>query len=194
MTDSTWMNFLQATKDRPPSDWLVKSLAVINTTGRALDLGCGAGRDVRYLLSQGWDVTAVDQEAEAIAIVSEITHEHLRVVSSSFEDFDYGHETYDLISAQYSLPFLSPAALPDVFTCIKDALVPGGWFTGQFFGIRDTWNTPDTTMTFLTRDQVDDLLKSLNVIEVRDTEQDGTTAVGDSKHWHVFDVLAQKGK
>jgi SAM-dependent methyltransferase len=30
------------------------------TPGRALDLGCGTGTNVRYLLDHGWDVTGID--------------------------------------------------------------------------------------------------------------------------------------
>lgn len=35
-------------------------------TGRALDLGCGTGTNVKYLLDHGWDVTGIDYVARAI--------------------------------------------------------------------------------------------------------------------------------
>jgi len=34
--------------------------------GRALDLGCGTGTNVRYLAGRGWDATGVDAEPRAI--------------------------------------------------------------------------------------------------------------------------------
>jgi SAM-dependent methyltransferase len=34
--------------------------------GRALDIGCGTGTDVRYLAQHGWDVTGIDAEPRAI--------------------------------------------------------------------------------------------------------------------------------
>jgi SAM-dependent methyltransferase len=36
------------------------------TPGRALDLGCGTGTNVRYLAEHGWDATGVDAEPLAI--------------------------------------------------------------------------------------------------------------------------------
>jgi 2-polyprenyl-3-methyl-5-hydroxy-6-metoxy-1,4-benzoquinol methylase len=35
--------------------------------GRALDIGCGSGRDAVYLAKQGWQVTAVDMVDKALA-------------------------------------------------------------------------------------------------------------------------------
>ena len=34
--------------------------------GSCLDLACGGGRNLRWLAAQGWRVTGVDRDAEAI--------------------------------------------------------------------------------------------------------------------------------
>jgi SAM-dependent methyltransferase len=39
--------------------------------GRALDLGCGTGTNVRYLAEHGWDATGVDAERRAIERAAE---------------------------------------------------------------------------------------------------------------------------
>ena len=49
----TWRRLLEGT-DAP-------------VTGRALDVGCGSGRDAVYLAKQGWSVTAVDSVDKALA-------------------------------------------------------------------------------------------------------------------------------
>ena len=48
-----------------------KFLAYLKEGGRILDLGCGAGRDTKYFLSQGYDVEAVDGSEELCKMASE---------------------------------------------------------------------------------------------------------------------------
>jgi tellurite methyltransferase len=192
MPESRWGRFYEATKDHSHWPLLERAASLLSSPGYALDLGCGAGRDTRYLLAQGWTVTAVDREAGAIVLLAELPQERLRVVQSSFEDFDYGHEVYNLVSAQFALPFNPKASFNSVVARIKRSLKPGGIYTGQFFGIRDQWNVPETDMTFLTREQVDELLSNMRVIALEEEEHMGTTATGGAKYWHVFQVIAQK--
>jgi tellurite methyltransferase len=188
-----WPDFINATKGHPHWPLVERAVRLLGRTGEALDLGCGAGRDTRYLLAHGWSVTAVDREPAAIAQLAELPQAHLRVVQSSFEDVAYGHATYDLVSAQFALPFIPKAHFSAVFARIKQAIKPGGVFAGQFFGIHDEWNTPGADMTFLTREQVDTLLGDMQVHEITEENKIGTTATGGSKRWHVFHVIAQKG-
>ncbi|MEU6714627.1 class I SAM-dependent methyltransferase [Nonomuraea sp. NPDC046802] len=49
----------------PPMDELIETLKEF-TPGRAIDLGCGTGRDSVYMAQQGWRVTGVDLSPEAI--------------------------------------------------------------------------------------------------------------------------------
>ncbi len=59
-------------RSRPPWDSgipapeLVRALAG-QPAGRALDLGCGTGTNVRYLAEHGWQATGLDYVARAIA-------------------------------------------------------------------------------------------------------------------------------
>ena len=45
----------------------VKRAASLLPPGKALDLACGTGRHAIWLHEQGWQVTAVDRDGEAIA-------------------------------------------------------------------------------------------------------------------------------
>lgn len=51
---------------RPPNAHLVAEAASL-APGRALDAGCGHGADTLWLAAQGWQVTAVDFSAAALA-------------------------------------------------------------------------------------------------------------------------------
>jgi SAM-dependent methyltransferase len=45
---------------------LVELVAQYPSTGRALDIGCGTGRDAVYLAGRGWTVTGVDSVPRAL--------------------------------------------------------------------------------------------------------------------------------
>lgn len=193
MTIPDWGRFYGFTKDSPPWPLLMRAAALAPAKGRALELGAGAGRDTRYLLEQGFEVTAVDAEPQSVTLLSALAQAHLRVMQSTFEDFDFAtNGPYDLISAQFALPFIPPAHFTDVFARLKNALASGGVFAGQFFGVHDEWNTPDRAITFLTRAEAEALLSDLETIELTEEDADGKIADGSPKHWHIFHILARK--
>ena len=189
MKEFKWEDFYKITKDRSPWPLLVKAVSLLSRKGYALDLGCGAGRDTRFLLEQGFAVTAVDSDPHAIALLADFPQDRLRAVQSSFEDFEF--ETYDLVNAHFALPFAPEDRFHEVFARIKHALTTGGIFVGQFFGVNDEWNTPGNLMTFFTREQAEAELKDLRILEFREEDVDSHVADGTPKHWHVFHIIAQ---
>jgi len=191
---ANWGQFYGFTKDSPPWPLLTRAAALAPRGGQALDLGAGAGRDTRYLLEQGFQVTAVDAEPGAMALLATLPQDHLLVAQSTFEDFPFAFATYDLISAQFALPFMPKERFATVFVRLKAALVPGGVFAGQFFGVHDQWNVPERAhaMTFLTRAEAENLLSDLEVIELTEEDADGHKADGTPKHWHIFHILARR--
>lgn len=190
MTIPDWGRFYGFTKDSPPWPLLIRAAALAPKGGRALDLGAGAGRDTRYLLEHGFQVTAVDAEPGAAALLATLPPDHLQVVQSSFEDFAFA--TYDLINAQFTLPFMPKERFATVFGRLKAALAPGGVFAGQFFGVHDEYNNTERVMTFLTRAEAENLLSDLEVIEFAEEDADGQKADGSPKHWHLFHILARR--
>jgi SAM-dependent methyltransferase len=125
-------------------------------------------------------------------MLDELGDEKLRTVQSAIEDFPFEPESYDLISAQFSLPFIPRARFFETFARIKRALRPGGIFTGTFFGIHDDWNKPENDYTFLMREEVDALLADLTVIENEEVDAMGQIVTGESKHWHGYHIIARK--
>jgi SAM-dependent methyltransferase len=69
MDASTWDDRYRAADlvwGGPPNRWVAEELTGA-APGRALDLACGEGRNALWLAAQGWQVTAVDFSAVAIA-------------------------------------------------------------------------------------------------------------------------------
>jgi hypothetical protein len=97
----------------------------------------------------------------------------------------------DLVNSSFALPFCRPEAFPSLWSRIVASLRPGGRFCGQLFGDRDGWSDVDE-MTFLTRASLDELLDGLDIERLDEVEEDGPTAIGDTKHWHLFHLVVRK--
>lgn len=190
MHDSPWSTFYTATKNNPPRRRLLRAMALLGRCGEALDLGCGAGRDTRHLVDQGFLVTAVDREALSLEMLADLPASRLYRVQSDFKQFSFGQ--YDLIVAHFALPFIEQEEFSRVFERLKAALKPGAIFTGQFFGIKDSWNTPDTRMTFFTSQQAQEQLEGLEILTFEEEERDAIATDGMPKHWHVYHIIARK--
>jgi tellurite methyltransferase len=74
---------------------------------------------------------------------------------------------------------------------IPSSLRRGGRFSGQLFGDRDGW-AQDPALSFHRRADVEDLLQAFQLERFDEIEQNGRTALGEPKHWHVFHIVARK--
>jgi tellurite methyltransferase len=161
----------------------------------AVDLGCGAGGDTAELLRRGWHVIAVDAEAEAIERLRRRTDlgprglDRLETVVARFQDAVW--PPVDLVNASWALPFCPPGLFTQVWRRVVASLDSGGRFSGQLFGDRDGWRR-ERDLTFVTSRRVSSLLRSFEAERLDEIEEDGTTALGEPKHWHVFHVVARK--
>lgn len=188
--EAVWERFLAATRGQPAWGRLMKAAAMFSTPGEALDVGAGAGRDTAYLLEHGWRVTAVDASAAASKLLRTLgPGDRLQVVHSAAEDFEPA--TYDLVNAQFSLPFIPPASFAETVARLQKAVRPGGVMAVTFFGPRDEWNVAGSEMTFATQAEVAALFRDWDVVDLEEIEEDGTTATGGKKHWDVIHVIAR---
>lgn len=190
--NKSWSKYYENTKALKPSKFLIEAFNSFDPKpGLAIDLGCGAGRDTRYLLEKGFDVKAVDKDPMAKEHLGPLpSQDRLEFICTSFEDFAYGH--YDLVNAHYALPFTGKDSFDSVINKVIDSINPGGLFVGQLFGVNDEWNTPETQMTFCKRTDVDRLFSNFKTLKISEVNEDGAMANGNSKHWHVFNIIAQK--
>jgi len=192
--ESNWKNYHENTSgEYPPRPFLVKAIPYVFEKKEALDLGGGALNDCKYLLREGFEhITVVDIEEGVKERVEEISDNRVDVEITPFDNFDFPENKYNLINAQYSLPFHGPEVFDGLINKIVNSLKAGGVFTGQFFGKNDQWNKESSSLVFHIKEDALSLLKDLEIIEFQEEEKDGTTASGNTKHWHIFNFIARK--
>ena len=186
-------------EDRPHQEQHTDRSGDRSHQNRAIDLGCGEGRDTLELLRRGWTVLAIDGHPEAferLMIRPDLlalpgARERLDTVLSGFEGLRLARDSAELVNASFALPFCLPRHFEALWSQVVGALVAGGRFAGQFFGERDTWAAlPDRSHH--TRAEVERLLSGFEIEHFVEDEKDGQTVEGSAKHWHVFHVVARK--
>lgn len=193
-----WGAYYRAVEGRPPRETLLRALEQFTTetgftTGFAIDLGCGDGRDTVELLQRGWRVLGIDGETEAIERLRDrpdISLAQLETQIMRFEQLQLP-DSVDLINASFCLPFCPPDHFPTLWQTIVQALRSGGRFCGQLFGDRDSWAV-QPSMSHFTRVQLDELLTPFEVEFLEEEDHPGQTALGEAKHWHIFHLVVRK--
>lgn len=157
----------------------------------AVDLGCGAGVEVRALLDAGWVVHALDADAVSLDALRRDVDQEGRL-TTRVVDLDRLEPLppADLVYSGYALPFTRRDRFAETWRTVVDAVRPGGWLAVNLFGDRDSW-APTHGGTFLGDDEVDELLTGLEVVHHEVEEYDGAAFSGP-KHWHVHNVVARR--
>ncbi|NYF98322.1 class I SAM-dependent methyltransferase [Janibacter cremeus] len=112
-------------RTNPPNPHLVAETGSL-TPGSALEAGCGAGAEAIWLAEQGWQVTAVDVAAEALAKASRRAAEHdvdgIRWVEADLSTWT-PEGTFDLVTTHYAHPSIPQL---DFYQRLAEWVAPGG--------------------------------------------------------------------
>lgn len=188
-----WENYHNITENKPPRKNIVHFISNYNITGNAIDLGCGSGSDTIFLIKNNWNVLSIDSSDVEERIRSKLTYneqEKLRFEVQKFEKLKLSK--CDLLIANNSLPFCDKNYFQQMWAEICLNIKDNGYFVGNFFGINDEWNTKNDKRTFLSKEEVIKLFSGFEIIEMQEIEKDKPTAEGKMKHWHTFEIIAQK--
>ncbi|HMS54543.1 MAG TPA: class I SAM-dependent methyltransferase [Fimbriimonadaceae bacterium] len=183
--NETWSAYYDATTDKPLHPLLISLEPYLPKSGLAVDLGCGVGIGTKFLLEHGLQVIAVDAEAEAFDRMGDLACTR---VCSSFSDFKF--PACDVVVAQFSLFFLSDGEFREFWPRLTQALKPGGLFCGQLLGRNDDWVSRGYSA--YTDSEVRQFLEAFDILSYEEADRDGQTSLGESKHWHVFHIIARK--
>ena len=108
-----------------PSVFMQESITKLEP-GKALDVGAGQGRNAVWLAQQGWDVTAIDISEGGLAAAAanaENAGVQISTFKTSYQEFDFGTEEWDLIVMILSW---APMSDPHFVERLNTGLRPGG--------------------------------------------------------------------
>ena len=184
-----WEKYQKNTATGKPRSLLVEAISYVSERNVAMDFGAGALNDTQFLLESGFkEVIALDitPQFKEITVPNGINFVYIQ---KAFDQYEFAPNYLDIISAQYSLPFMSDSVFQKVWDHLRIGLKNGGVFTGQLFGLRDDWAHRDG-MTFYGEDDVKKLINGLEVIVFK--EQEFIEEITRKKHWHYFDLIVRK--
>lgn len=127
-------NYYNNTKDLCPHVNLSNFLDLGLPPQKAIDLGCGAGRDTIALLRNNWQVLAIDKE-DTESIIKE------KLKSQELNNFKFSKTVFgkmdlpevNLVVANYSLPFTKKQAFYSVWEKINKAITTDRILYRKFF-------------------------------------------------------------
>ena len=185
--------FYENTKNMGASPNLKKFIKFNVKPGKAIDIGCGAGRDTAFLIKNNWEVVAIDKEDVLEYIDKKITKEEikrLKFIKGEFENVLL--EKNKLVVANNSIIFCSKKHFKNVWNNIVNSIEENGYFIGTFLGEKDSWKESRDKMKFFKKSEVLELFNEFQIIEFQEIEMDKETAIGEFKHWHIYAVIAKK--
>ena len=116
-------NFIANTQNADMHPTQERFLRLLDANTSILDFGCGSGRDTKYFLEKGYQVTATDGSAELCRLASEFTG--IKVKEMLFQELDVMNQ-YDGIWACSSILHLPKKELLPVIWKMCEALKDNG--------------------------------------------------------------------
>ncbi len=97
---------------------------------KTLDMGCSNGRNALYLSQLGFDVTAVDNNPNAINMLSNVVGEEgIDNIQTQVYDINSAmlDQDYDFVVCTVTLMFLDPSRVDSVISDMQEHTLPGGY-------------------------------------------------------------------
>ncbi|WP_020209114.1 class I SAM-dependent methyltransferase [Gilvimarinus chinensis] len=189
-----WIEYHQKTLVVPHRPLLEEVIHKVQTPiKKAVDAGCGTGADAAYLAAQGFDVVAFDSSQSAINTCRARFAEsnNVKCVNHCFSTFYF--PPCSLFWASQSLYFCPLENLTTFVQKALTSLLPGGVFTADFLGQRDTWvGSEEKSISFCQQSDIHNWSELYELLQIRETEEDGTTIMGQTKHWHTLTAVIRK--
>ncbi|MTD28572.1 tellurite resistance methyltransferase TehB [Erwinia sorbitola] len=129
MTQQTEQDFSKQYELTAPHSEVVAALPFVSGR-RALDVGCGSGRNTLYLNSKGFEVTAWDKNLTSLARLNHIIEtEQLNGIHTAEKDLNSlrFNGAYDLVLSTVVMMFLQPETIPQLIADMQASTVRDGY-------------------------------------------------------------------
>ena len=157
------------------------------TPGRVLIPGCGTGYEVRAFHDAGYDVTAIDFSAPAVAHAKEALGSlGDKIIQGNFFKYDFGTTRYSLIYERGFLCSFSPEHWPEYAKRVTELLLPGGRLVGLFLYGQE----PDPPPYPLTDETAQALLgKSFRLLKSATAATDTVAVYQGMERWQEWERI-----
>ena len=130
--------YYENTKNALPHDNIKEFIKIQTKPGKAIDLGCGTGRNTVFLIKNKWNVIAIDREDDVKnIIIDKLNKEELKrfnFISKNFENIEL--EKNNLIVANFSIPFCNKNNFNEFWKKITDSILKNRIFCRKFFWVK----------------------------------------------------------
>ena len=149
-----------------PSAWLQRFAPA--TPGTALDVACGSGRNLRWLVKAGWQVTGIDRDVAATAPLQSL---------AKIVDADIEHGPWPLAGPQFDLVVVCNYLWRPLFDTIRSSVKPGGLLIWETFADgQQTIGRPSRPDFLLQRGELLRVCHDWRIVAYEDLFEDGVNA------------------
>jgi SAM-dependent methyltransferase len=156
-----------------PAAWLTDHVDLLPRGGRVLDVACGRGRNALWLAGAGYEVRAIDRDAEAIGCVRDTAMRLGLVIDAQVVDLEtdpppvLGDATYDAVLV---FNYLHRPLMSTLCAAVK----PSGRLFYETFTTRQAERGHPRNPAFLLRDgELAELVAPFRVLRSREGDIDG---------------------
>jgi len=157
---------------RGPSSWLIGNADLLPSGGRVLDVACGRGRHALLMASAGFEVRAIDRDAEAIAFLRDTAARLSLKIDTDVIDLETDPPP-DLSAGAFDAVLVFRYLFRPLMPRLRDALKPGGRLFYETFTTRQAERGHPKNPAFLLRDEeLAELMTPLAILRAREGEFD----------------------
>ncbi len=118
-------------------DWLEPWRPLLGTGGMVLDLGCGRGYDTQYLISNGYQVVAVDFSKTVLSMVRQNVGQARIVQVDVRHGLPFLAQQFQIVIANLSLHYFPWKQTCSIVEQVRNCLRPQGKLLTRFNSIND---------------------------------------------------------